>query len=349
VVAHLALLWTGCLLANRALARSVLTRRDSPYWFYVSIGLGGALGGLVMSLAPVGLGDWFPFSEFDYLVALWFVTLGLLWTRPPFTRIAVTAGLAGLLALRTTLDPEEVVYAERSFYGLNRVTQTNTHRFLYSGVTFHGVLDLQQPELPLAYYHHDSPAGEILQTGSYTNVLSIGLGIGALLSYMRPGDQWTVIELDPAVLHIAQHYFPYVQAAGNQVTCLQGDGRRVLASLHEQFDLIIVDAFSSDSIPTHLLTREAIQLYLAHLTEHGELLFHLSSRHVDLAPVFRSHAAWFNRPIQAKIGEASAAFGTFPSTWVLVGSPRLNWTRLEGHPQTPWTDQHIPLLPLLLP
>lgn len=349
VLAHLALLWVGCLVANRALADDVRAQAADSYWFYVSIGLGGALGGIALSLAPVTLGDWFPFSELDYLLALWILSLGLLWSSPVPVRILLTVGLVGLAILRAALDDSELVFAERNFYGLNRVTETATHRFLASGVTVHGVLNLREPDVPLAYYHHNSPAGEILSAGPYPRVLSIGLGAGALLTYLRPGDHWTVIELDPAVLHIAQTYFPHAPAAGDQVTYRQGDGRRVLASLEDRFDLIIVDAFSSDSIPTHLLTREAMALYRDHLNPDGEILFHLSSRYVDLVQVFRHHAEWLGVPVQARQGPPDSDIGVLPSTWVLVGPVREGWIRLEGKPQVAWTDQRCPILPLLRP
>ena len=347
LAAHLALLWTGCLLANRLLAKSAGEDSSSSYWFYASIGLGGILGGLAMTFLPVGLGDFFPYSEFDYLVAGWMLAMGLLWRRPLVTRVAVTFGLAALLGARVVLQPETTVHAERNFYGLSRVTDTDTHRFLYSGVTFHGVLDRARPHVPLAYYHHDSPAGEILLEGGATNVLSIGLGVGALLSYVEPDQHWTVIELDPAVIRIATEYFPHVKDAGDRVRILEGDGRRVLRGLDGRYDLIIVDAFSSDSIPTHLLTEEAMALYLEHLTPRGELLFHLSSRYVDLAPVFRAHARSFHRPVWGKVGDAGRDLGAFPSTWFLVGRERQGWTRLAGPDELPWKDQRSPMLPLL--
>ena len=347
LAAHLALLWTGCLLANRMLARTADRDPSSSYWFYASVGLGGVLGGLVMTFVPVGLGDFVPYSEFDYLVAGWLLAMGLLWQRPMTTRAAVTVGLAALLAARVVLQPETTIHAERNFHGLSRVTETETHRFLYSGVTFHGVLDRARPGVPLAYYHHASPAGEILLEGGATNVLSIGLGVGALLTYVKGDERWTVIELDPAVIRIAGKYFPHVNHAGDRVTILEGDGRRVLRGLDERYDLIIVDAFSSDSIPTHLLTEEAMALYFDHLAPDGELLFHLSSRYVNLAPVFRGHAATFGRQAWGKAGGAGRDLGAFPSTWFLVGRERVGWTRLAGRDVVPWTDQRAPLLPLM--
>ena len=345
--AHAALLWLGCMAAHRRLADQARRAESSSHAFYASIGLGGIVGSLMMAALPWGIGDLFAFSELDYAVAGWLLLLGLLWQRPRFTRIGASLAILALLGARLHLLPESVTYAERSFYGLNRVMETETHRYLFSGVTFHGVSDKANPETPLAYYHIDSPAGEILRAGDYRHVLSIGLGVGALLAYAEPGSHWTVIELDPSVIDIAKEYFPHVRAAGDRVEILRGDGRRVLESQTETYDLIVVDAFSGDSIPTHLLTREAIALYESRLTPGGEMLFHLSSRYIDLRPVFAAHQEGLSRSVQAKTGFAGG-YGAFPSQWILVGRPRPDWVPQADTQKVYWTDQRAPLLPLLV-
>jgi SAM-dependent methyltransferase len=192
-----------------------------------------------------------------------------------------------------------VLHAERSFFGVHRVREDPTGRYhtLYHGVTLHGAqsLDPRRRCDPLTYYAREGPAGsamEQLGPAAGRRVGVVGLGSGSLAAYARAGDSWTYFEIDPVVERIARdpRYFTYLTCAEN-VRVVLGDGRLSLARAPDRsFDLLVLDAFSSDGIPVHLLTREAIELYRKKLRPGGAILLHLSNRHLDLAPIVASNA-----------------------------------------------------------
>src|SRR4029079_9714963 len=125
-------------------------------------------------------------------------------------------------------------------------------------------------------------------------IAAVGLGVGTLATYATPDQRWTFFEIDPAIERIARtpEWFGFLNACGSRCTVVTGDARISLASMPEHaYDLIVLDAFSSDSIPLHLMTREAMDVYLSRLAPGGALLFHISNRHLQLAPVVGRLAA----------------------------------------------------------
>ncbi len=144
-------------------------------------------------------------------------------------------------------------------------------------------------DAPLAYYARSGPVGQALAlAGPRHQVGVIGLGTGALACYRRPGEDWTFFEIDAAVVRIARdpRYFHYLEDCGGGTRILLGDGRLSLKGMPDRhFDLLVVDAFSSDAVPVHLLTREAMSLYLRKLKPHGIVLFNISNEYLDLRPV----------------------------------------------------------------
>jgi hypothetical protein len=189
-------------------------------------------------------------------------------------------------------------YRTRSFFGVHRVTldPTGQYRVLVHGNTIHGKqsLDPLRRRKPLTYYYYTGPVGQIfaaLQNDPRTNHVGIiGLGSGTMAAYAKPGQDWTYFEIDPAVARIAQDpnlftFWHDAEAAGTRLHVVFGDARLTLGRTDERFGLFVVDAFSSDAIPVHLLTREALQLYLDHLDDHGLLVINISNRYLDLEPV----------------------------------------------------------------
>ena len=179
----------------------------------------------------------------------------------------------------------------------------NRHHLLVSGNTMHGkqALDPEGALVPLAYYHPTGPAGDVLGPLPAWSKLEleprrvgvIGLGIGSLAAYARPADDWTFFEINPAIVELATERFTYVKRAEEsaEVHVELGDAR---LRLHEgpeaRFDILVLDAFSSDAVPTHLMTREAFRLYRRALRPGGTLLAHISNDHVVLAPVIAALA-----------------------------------------------------------
>jgi hypothetical protein len=200
----------------------------------------------------------------------------------------------------------------RSFFGVHRVTRDDlgspgaAYRKLYHGSTIHGVQRVDSAtgapvgaREALSYYTPDSPIGRLFRSFPPDHrpkrVGIVGLGAGSLLAYAEPGESWTLYEVDPLVKRIAEDgrffsYLPEARKRGVRAAVVLGDARLSLAAGREAFDVLVLDAFTSDAIPVHLLTREALDLYQKRLSPSGVAAFHVSNRHLDLAPLLRDTA-----------------------------------------------------------
>jgi hypothetical protein len=282
-----------------------------------------------------------------------------------FRPLTFGASLGGILAASALVSTGRtpVLHAERNFFGVHHVTREGggAYHVLRHGTTVHGA-QAQAPARrgePLTYFSREGPLGEALDALSTPSggrqVAVIGLGAGSMSAYGRAGEHWTYYEIDPAVERIARdpRLFTFLRDSPAQVSVVLGDARLSLSAASlSKYDLIVLDAFSSDVIPVHLLTREAFALYLKRLSPDGVLLLHLSNRYLDLIPIVaaaahdtgitgRYHPAW---PMSSEqVGEWKV-----PSTWaVLSGRPetlrslntRDGWLPLENAPTSRgWTD-----------
>jgi hypothetical protein len=258
--------------------------------------------------------------------------------------------------------------AERNFFGISRVTRDAEGRFhqLVHGNTVHGrqFLAPNRRGEPLTYYHPHGPLGGVfgeLQSRPAPEprlgprrIAVIGLGIGSSAAYARPGEDWTFYEIDPAVIRIAQdtNWFTFLaDCRADRWRIVEGDARLRLASEPDQsFDLILLDAFSSDAIPVHLLTSEAMVLYFAKLRPGGFIAAHISNRYLALEPVFAAHARDFGLACRsADDTHDDPETGKESSHWVVLArTPRdlgrltrqAPWVPAEGSGRvSPWTDQ----------
>jgi spermidine synthase len=199
------------------------------------------------------------------------------------------------------------VAALRSFFGVHQIVETadGEFRLLYHGTTLHGAERIADaapaaraaPE-PLTYYYRGGPISETIEAvraarGALPHVAVVGLGSGTLSCYKRNNEQWTFFEIDAAVAQIAgdPRLFSYISSCAPELPVVLGDARLTLAASAQRYDLIILDAFSSDVVPVHLMTREAIDGYLAHLEDGGAIVLHLSNRYMELASVVAAVAA----------------------------------------------------------
>jgi SAM-dependent methyltransferase len=267
--------------------------------------------------------------------------------------LAIGAVLAG--SHFYTASQGRTLLTERNFFGTLRVTLDPTGRIysLYHGTTVHGMqfVEPQRQSEPLAYYYRSGPCGQAMnafnQRSGMTNVAVIGLGTGAMACYAMPWQRWTFYEINPSVIRLAREssYFTYLRRCTNAVVDFKvGDARlRLREAAPRQFDLLVCDAFGSDAPPLHLLNREAMELYLAKLSEQGVLLFHISSRYLDFQPVLANLANYFQ--LQAFVGsednlsEEMLREGKLPSIWVALARRPEDLGRLE-------TDSHWrPLVP----
>jgi hypothetical protein len=209
-------------------------------------------------------------------------------------RFGISITLLALMA-RLYLPDRHILFADRSFFGAYRVEQfSRTGHTLYHGTTIHGAqyLDSARRRTPLTYYHLRSPVAQAFAalntrlTGARIGV--VGLGTGSLLCYSQPGQSWTFFEIDPHIEAIARdpRFFTYLRDCAVKPRIVIGDARLTLSREPPgTYSLLVLDAFSSDAIPAHLLTREAVSLYERLLTDRGVLLVHISNRTLRLAPV----------------------------------------------------------------
>lgn len=267
------------------------------------------------------------------------------------------------------LGKHRLLYSERTFFGVNRVVDNyeKNIRLCWHGTTIHGAqsLDPQKRRVPLTYHHPDGPVGTIFKTAGskqdIRRVAVIGLGAGALAAYARPGQTWDFYEIDPAVKRIATHpaYFTYLTDSAAQINIILGDGRLSLAQAPEHsYDLVILDAFSSDSIPMHLISKEAVLLYLSKLTDRGVLIFHISNRYLNLAAVLSSLSKKIGLLCFAKAdtkgGYEISENGKTASIWAVIARRREDfaglaedsgWKQVTRYTKnTEWTDDYSNLL-----
>jgi hypothetical protein len=369
---HLALVFVAMTVCHGELAR---TRPPAGRLteFYLLLALGGALGGTFNSLVAPRLFD--RVVEYPLLLAaacLLLPRMGLPEGRRRLD-LGVTAavGLLGaafvvpLLGVTGRHAFAPVVHRERNFFGVLRVeaTPANDLRFLFHGTTLHGMQSLLPAARrePLGYFHRAGPVGRVFDAlgGSRKDVAVVGLGAGTLAAYAQPGQRWTFYEIDPAVERLASdpRYFTYLADArerGADAGVVLGDARLRLRDSDRTYDLIILDAFSSDTVPVHLLTREALRVYLARLADDGLLAFHISCLHVRLHPVVGNLAKDAGLACRIrqdlKISQADMRAGKLTSEWVVLArrpealGPLANdphWPPLPGDPASPvWTDDY---------
>ncbi|HUR54518.1 MAG TPA: fused MFS/spermidine synthase, partial [Gemmataceae bacterium] len=235
-----------------------------------------------------------------------------------------------------------------NFFGVVRVTRSPDGKYirLVHGTAVYGQqrADETGPPRPLMSYHEEGPVGHLFETlppEKVKEVAVVGLGTGAVAAYAKPGQKWVFYEIDPSVARIAGNpsYFRFLstcKAAGIEVVL--GDARRQLARADDsQFDLILLDAFSSDTIPVHLLTREAIQLYMKKLAPGGLLAMHVSNQHLDLPPLVARLAADHNPPLVVRAchdvaTELELADGKTDSRWMVLARTEAVLEPLEPVP-----------------
>jgi spermidine synthase len=221
----------------------------------------------------------------------------------------LTGLVAAVLIVTSFYQPGSVrSETARSFFGVHKVVESADGRFrvLYHGTTIHGAQRIRddagvpvtgKPE-PLTYYHNRGPMAEVVaavraRKGRLDRVMVVGLGSGSLACHARAGEDWTYFEIDPVVIGLAQDpaKFRFLRDCAQPSRIVLGDARLTIADAAEKADLIVLDAFSSDVVPVHLLTREALDLYLSKLAPGGVLMFHISNRYLELASVVTAVAA----------------------------------------------------------
>ena len=245
--------------------------------------------------------------------------------------IAIMVVAAGMW--RQHCGTDRVILSGRSFYSVYKVIEKGgRYRVLQHGNIYHGAVDLTDPSRGLTYYSPSSPLSLVMSrlarnSFSASSVALVGMGVGSAACYARPGEKWDIYELDAAIAELStvKGLFPFLKNCAPDAGIIIGDGRIALAAADKKYDVIIVDVFSSDAIPMHLLTKEAVRSYLDHLTGQGILLFHISNNYVDIESVLGAIAADLKAPMLVKddTGHADGDLTAFNSSWAAIGENEL--------------------------
>ena len=372
-------LFVCCMVCHGELARLKPHPRRLTS-FYVMIAAGGALGGVFVALIAPRV-----FSGFHELAvglaASAVLVLAVLradpesgmggssWQPAPLVAGILTLALAGYLGFVSHERDEGARVLVRNFYGGLKVTDTTAEnddepiRRLTHGTITHGeqYLNPKKQNRPTTYYGANSGVGRTIRQEQETGPVRvgvIGLGAGTLAAYGRPGDYFRFYDINPLVLRLANTQFNFLKICKAHVDVALGDARLSLEREPPQdFDVLAVDAFSSDAIPVHLLTREAFVLYFRHLKATGVLAVHVSNKHLDLQPVVKMAADSLQKEARVVDTEDEDDDEVFGATWVLVtadrdffGKPLLGKAAAAMHSTRRvrlWTDDYSNLFRIL--
>ncbi|HVO67403.1 MAG TPA: fused MFS/spermidine synthase [Syntrophales bacterium] len=385
ILGHLAVFFAICLVAH-----GTLYERRPPAGlltnFYLTISLGGWIGGAVISLiAPFVFRGLF---EYPILVVLFGVTFWWCCDMSPtiyrfgassladssrILVIVITVMLIGMEGWESMKEP--IKFCHRNFYGTYRIKDEPPAeglpgglRKLLHGRTLHGaqLLDPDMRLTPVSYFFPGGGIADVYETTAAPRRIAVlGLGSGAVAAYAKRDDYITYYEIDPDNEKIARRWFTYLDDCRGETRIVVGDGRLSMQKADKDdtdFDIIHMDAFTGDGIPTHLLTRDAMEIYLNRLEENGVILFHVSNRYYELRPVIKSTAAGLNLYGAINVPVTRDKLKYYQNvSWCVVLSrnpARLQplvdrgWVRLgkdDGlNGSEPWTDDYINILAPLL-
>jgi MFS family permease len=388
---YLLILLCGCMICHGEL-NSLKPQHGNTTLFYLILSAGGVCGSFLVSFVAKNLFDEFlefPLAIFSILV----LSTASFWWNKQDVLLDAKTNLAGVVANRqlsilaagsvlvgliwlVTFSKLNNQYQQfdiakaRNFYGIltvKDITQGKVNeRRLIDGTTSHGSqsLPLSKSAVPTSYYRPGTGVQLVIEALSGDNKLQvgiIGLGVGALAAYGQAGDHYTFYELNPSVADFANRYFSYLHSSKAEVEVKLGDARVTLQheldlGQNNGFDLLIIDAFSGDLIPTHLMTREAFLLFHQHIKTQGVLALHISNRHLSLLPVIMHHSKSLD--MQIMLFDTPGEGIEHDAQWVvltnnsgLTQSPKLISRQTviakDQNHNVVWTDDYSSLLPIL--
>ncbi len=354
----------ACLLRPR-----MVTEKSKRYNFWLDLGLPLTMAACIAGLVYILQMQAFSFGKrimaIEVLVIPGLAAVFCYSFRFRPVRFGLGFGAIILTSTLATHQGSYVLHSERSFFGVLQVKRESTkgkgeyHKLIH-GTTLHGVQSID-PALrrePLSYFHRDGPIGQVFAVlpAEYDRgrIAVVGLGAGTMACYAKMRQHWTFYEIDPAIERIARdpQYFTFLKDCPAPVGVVLGDARLSLAKAPNQYyDLIAIDAFNSDAIPVHLITREAIHLYLAKLVDSGILAFHISNKFLDLKPVLGNLAkeeGLIGLVREMPGSEAELKAHKHPSTWAVMARHEADlhqlatgyrWEPLTGASKVGiWTD-----------
>ena len=386
-------LFMVCLFCHGEVsARRPAPSKLGPY--YLAMATGGALGGLAIGLvAPAVLRDQYDLGIVlalvaapmaiaiprldSRIVAWWLARRGGRPEVAAWIETAAVRGLAAALVLvvfgsgalavwdRYETDRSRIVSVQRNFYGVLRVTESNKgtrdhSRSLVHGAILHGfqMMAIERQLQATGYYREESGVGRVLRSlpAAPRRIGVVGLGSGVMAAHGRSGDVVRFYDIDPVVPIVARRDFTFVTRTPAVVEIVPGDARISLTREEpQQYSMLVIDAFSGDSIPIHLLTIEAFDVYMKHVIRGGALLVHVSNKFFDLAPLVKNAAD--RRGLYSVLARDLDTNGFIVSDWIvvtrdpaLIDSPILKpiITPIAAHPEWGvWTDDRASILPLI--
>lgn len=372
-VIHLAAFFVVCMVCHGEVALQQ-PRSEHLTSYYLMLAIGGAMGGIFVGvLAPYWFNDHYELS-----IGL-VLTAAIVWTSAQRQERALSRSrrladwgfviclVLSLVAIRATYHwagMQNADYTARNFYGRLKISTggdgEEAYRVLAHGGILHGhqFIAADRQTIPTAYFSFDSGVGRAVHAKLEQRAMHvgiIGLGVGTLATYGRAGDRLRLYEINPLVVDIARSRFTYLSQTAAHVNVVLGDARLNLEKETPQgFDILIVDAFSGDAIPVHLLTEEAVSLYIKHMKPDGVLAFHVSNSYLDLAQIVKSAANKLHYQAVLIHTKGNRKSRTTTSDWVLVsadphffGKPDLKegLTEIKVRPGVQaWRDDYSSLL-----
>jgi SAM-dependent methyltransferase len=367
-------LFICCMACHGELARSK-PAPDRLTAFYLAVSVGGVLGGVLVGVVAPRV-----FNDFHELPLAFVLTAACLaWVllrehgggtrrHARVAQLLVLAIVPAFLAYRVTdrlaENANSTDYVARNFFGTLKLRDSGedeeAYRSLIHGGTEHGgqYADEELRLQPTSYYAPESGVGQAIVEGQSNGPLKvgvIGLGTGTLAAYSRAGDTYVFYDINPLVVDMARSKFTYVADAKGSTDIVLGDARVSLEQAPpQQFDVLVLDAFSGDSIPVHLLTAEAFSEYFRHLKPAGVLAVHTSNKYLDLNPVVKSAAEHFRKRSVLVENDRDEARQVHTSSWVLVAEQGNGlFDKLQGEANTDysaapqvrlWTDDYSSIL-----
>lgn len=368
-------LFLCCLLCNGEIVRTKPKKMDNAPFFYLLIALGSLLGSVFITvIIPLISNYLFEFEIILLLIIFIFILYGFfkVMQKINFSKFLLVFQcitfilIISYIKLKNNVLIKGSLYAVRNFYGLYRVVQKKDQIIFYHGTTMHGKQYSSFPKSlqPLAYFHPHSPVASVFKVKkTLTHIGIAGLGTGSLLAYSKKNQQIDYYELDPEVVAIAKKYFTYIKNSIVKPNFIIGDFRVSLQkSKDNYYDLIILDAFNSDAVPVHLLTREAIQLYQQKLTAKGIIIFNISNRYLDLTNPIHASANVIgmsclkgSRKLKDIKKTKKGIYDESPSVWMVLTSNKevireliktKKWWLLKNKisADSAWTDHYVNII-----
>jgi hypothetical protein len=377
ITIYAVMLFSGCMLCHGEVYR---LRPDSRHLtgYYLLISAGGALGGIFVAIVAPFIFTMYHELHIGLLATVLFVLLcqknvspELAKRRPWWAAALCIAGIGGIFVqAQRPVQNQKTIENTRNFFGILTVLEEapdepkQHKRLMQHGTTYHG-LQFQSSDkelIPTAYYSPDSGIGLLLRhwPGETPRRIGIvGLGVGTIAAYGKPGDHICFYEINPEVQRLARKYFSYLGDSDADVEVVIGDARLSMEyETARNYDVLVLDAFSSDAVPVHLLTAEAFGIYLSHLAEGGVLAVHISTQHLDLQSVVWKLAEHLGLKSCWIESYEDPSTGALASDWILLSRTgdifnqdvfrirkSIPYAELKRVPL--WTDDHINLLKIL--